>query len=150
MAVAIAVDDSDNVYVTGESFSSYGTIKYSSNGDLAWIQMYYGPGHGNNRASALVLDDAGNIYVTGRSYGEGTYFDYATIKYTQFLCGDANKDGMVDVGDVVYLMNYLFQNGPAPVPILKAGDAAFDGVIDVGDVVYLINYLFRNGPEPGR
>jgi parallel beta-helix repeat protein len=63
------------------------------------------------------------------------------------LCGDANGDGIIDVSDVVYLTNYLYNNGPAPFP-LCSGDANGDGVVDVGDVVYLISYLFRGGPPP--
>jgi hypothetical protein len=65
-----------------------------------------------------------------------------------WIRGDVNGDGNIDVGDVVYLINYLFQNGPAPNP-LESGDANSDSVVDVGDVVYLINYLFINGPAPG-
>lgn len=61
--------------------------------------------------------------------------------------GDVNADGVIDVGDVVYLINYLFKGGLAPNPLL-AGDATCDGTVDVGDVVYLINYLFKNGPAP--
>ena len=62
--------------------------------------------------------------------------------------GDATNDGTIDVGDVVYLINYLFRNGPEPIPILFTGDANCDNLVDVGDVVYLINYLFRAGPLP--
>ena len=62
-------------------------------------------------------------------------------------CGDANSDAVVDVGDVVYIINYLFKSGPAPSPI-QAADTNCDGVVDVGDVVYLINYLFKAGPPP--
>ncbi|MGB7063090.1 MAG: S8 family serine peptidase [Candidatus Zixiibacteriota bacterium] len=61
--------------------------------------------------------------------------------------GDANGDGTIDIGDVVYLINYLYKGGPAPEP-LDAGDANSDGVIDIGDVVYLINYLYKGGPSP--
>jgi hypothetical protein len=61
--------------------------------------------------------------------------------------GDCNGDGMIDGGDVVYLINYLFQSGSAPYP-LEAGDSNCDGSVDPGDVVYLINYLFRDGPPP--
>ena len=66
----------------------------------------------------------------------------------QFLLGDANGDGTVDVGDVVYLVNYLYRYGPAPDPI-QAGDANCDGHVDVGDVVFLVNYLYRGGDPPG-
>jgi hypothetical protein len=61
--------------------------------------------------------------------------------------GDANRDGVVDIEDVVYLINYLFLGGPAPDP-LELGDASCSGVVDVTDVVYLINYLFVGGPPP--
>jgi hypothetical protein len=61
--------------------------------------------------------------------------------------GDANGDGLIDVGDAVYLINYLYMNGSAPVP-LDSGNANCDGIVDIGDVVYLINYLFKNGPPP--
>jgi hypothetical protein len=66
----------------------------------------------------------------------------------EYFKGDANGDGVIDISDVVYLINYLFIHGPAPVP-LAAGDATCDGVVDVSDVVYLINYLFVSGPPPG-
>jgi hypothetical protein len=62
--------------------------------------------------------------------------------------GDANGDGVVNVGDVVYLVSYLYRNGPAPLPE-DAGDANCDGPINVGDVVYLVSYLYRDGPSPG-
>jgi PKD repeat protein len=74
-----------------------------------------------------------------------------TIKYP-FIYGDANGDGVINVTDVVYLINYLFlvPPGPAPIPP-EAGDVNCDGVINVTDVVYLINYLFLvpPGPPPG-
>jgi hypothetical protein len=63
--------------------------------------------------------------------------------------GDSNLDGVVDIGDVVYLINYLFKCGPPPFPMISAGDCNNDGIVDIGDVVYLINYLFRGGPAPG-
>lgn len=68
---------------------------------------------------------------------------------SEFICGDCNDDGTVDVGDVVYLVNYLYKNGSAPDPV-EAGDANGDETVDVGDVVYLINYLYKAGPTPGQ
>jgi len=61
--------------------------------------------------------------------------------------GDANGDGVINSADVVYLINYLFKNGPAPDP-LWIGDVNCDEVINSADVVYLINYLFKGGPPP--
>jgi hypothetical protein len=65
----------------------------------------------------------------------------------QFVCGDANGDGEPNVGDAVFMINYVFNGGPAPDPS-EAGDANCDGDSNVGDAVYLINYVFNGGPEP--
>lgn len=65
----------------------------------------------------------------------------------QFVCGDANGDASVNVGDAVHLIAYVFKGGPAPDP-LDAGDANYDGQVNVGDAVYLIAYVFKGGPAP--
>jgi hypothetical protein len=86
-ARGIAIDDSGNVYVTGESPGlgtdrDYATIKYSPSGQEEWVARYNGPGNGIDAAYALAVDGSGNVYVTGASVGT-TFpdFDYATIKY---------------------------------------------------------------------
>jgi hypothetical protein len=63
------------------------------------------------------------------------------------VCGDANGDANVNVGDAVFLINYVFKSGPAPVPRC-AGNANGDANVNVGDAVYLINYVFKGGPAP--
>jgi hypothetical protein len=64
-----------------------------------------------------------------------------------YLCGDCNGDGVLDIGDVVCEINYLFRGGLPPQPY-EVGDVNCDGITDIADVVYLINYLFKGGPAP--
>lgn len=64
-----------------------------------------------------------------------------------YVCGDANYDEQVNLGDAVYLVSFIFRFGPPPVP-MGAGNANCDQSLNVGDAVYLINYVFKDGPEP--
>lgn len=61
--------------------------------------------------------------------------------------GDVTGDGAIDIGDGVFLLNYLYKNGSPPNP-LDAGDVNCDGLVDLGDVVYLVNYLYKGGDPP--
>lgn len=63
------------------------------------------------------------------------------------VCGDTNGDEAVNVGDPVYLINYIFKNGPAPVD-MNCADVNGDQSVNVGDAVYLINYIFKSGAWP--
>jgi hypothetical protein len=63
------------------------------------------------------------------------------------LCGDVNGDGIVNVADVIFLVNYLYRGGDPPDPS-EVGDVNCDGVVDIGDVVYLVSYLYKGGPPP--
>jgi hypothetical protein len=61
--------------------------------------------------------------------------------------GDANADSIIDLGDIVYLITYLYRSGSPPC-IPETGDANGDCEVELGDVVYLIQYLYRGGSPP--
>ncbi len=84
-----------------------------------------------------------NVDITDMLGHEG----WDLVKVELFLRGDATGDGILDIGDVVFLVNYLYREDIPPFPQV-AGDANCDGVVDLGDVVYMLNYLFRGGPPP--
>ena len=50
--------------------------------------------------------------------------------------GDANKDGVIDISDVVAVLNIYLGN---TVAATRMADANNDGSIDIADVVYIIN-----------
>ncbi len=122
----IAVDDSGNIYVSGESFGvgsnfDYATVKYDSAGNQKWVATYNGPGNHEDRPFAMNIDKLGNVYTTGRSLGSGTDYDYATVKYSstgieswdaRYNGPDDEQDGAraidVDGSGNVYVTGYSF------------------------------------------
>jgi len=60
--------------------------------------------------------------------------------------GDVDCSGEINIGDMVYLVDFMFNSGPAPDPY--GGDVDGDGDIDVADLVYLVDYFFNSGPPP--
>jgi hypothetical protein len=65
----------------------------------------------------------------------------------KLICGNPNGDNDVNVGDAVFMINYVFREGTAPDP-WQLGDANCDGELNVGDIVFLIAAIFRDGPQP--
>jgi len=63
-----------------------------------------------------------------------------------WLCGDVNTDGIVNILDITFLIDYLY-NGPPAEPF-DAADVNDDGAVNILDVTYLINYLYKGGPAP--
>jgi len=86
-AVAVSLDPTGNIYVTGTSFAGkdplgeqdYLTIKYNTGGSQLWTARYNGPASEPDHATDLAVDNSGNVYVTG--YVRGTGLDYGTVKY---------------------------------------------------------------------
>ena len=89
--VAILVDASGNVYITGSSTGigtllDFATVKYDTEGNELWSKRYNGPANEYqfDAALAIAVDASGNVYVTGYSRSAEGDDDYATIKYDAF------------------------------------------------------------------
>jgi hypothetical protein len=89
IGLALAVDGRGNVFVTGgatlangSGLPDYATTKYSNAGVPLWTNRYNGTGNNVDYATAMVVDSSGNVVVTGYSQGNGSGYDYATIKYS--------------------------------------------------------------------
>lgn len=90
---------------------------------------------------------AGDLYANIHSNDFPAEEIRGQIEQNIFVCGDANLDKSVNVGDPVFLLNFIFKNGPSPRPII-AGDPNCDATINIGDAVYLLAHIFKNGPLP--
>lgn len=92
-------------------------------------------------------DNSTQVSVLNISSSDSVMYADLNVIWSGYVSGDANGNGRIELGDIVYLINYIFRSGPAPQP-LAAGDATCNGAVELGDVVYLISYLYRSGPTP--
>lgn len=104
-----------------------------------------------NRVATVELpspDWFGTVDITFTATDQGGLFDSDVATFSGAECGDVTGDGIVDISDVVFLLDYIFGGGPAPA-IYASGDVDCNGYIEVSDAVYLLWYIFVPGsPEP--
>ncbi len=103
-AVAVAVDDSLNVYVSGWSYGGttgidYAVVKYNSSGTQQWVSRHNGPANGTDSLTAMVLDGSSALFVTGVS--QDTVNGFATLRYNP---GN---------GDSLWAARYSSSTGPS-------------------------------------
>jgi len=64
-----------------------------------------------------------------------------------FVRGETNDDGRVNLSDAVMILGVLFSAAPAP-GCRDRLDGNDDGRLNLADAVYLLGYLFSGGPSP--
>ena len=128
---ALVVDDSDNVYVTGQGTedaiegTDIVTLMYDSAGNLQWNENWSGDGTGTDVGYGVDINDDDEIFVAGKTYrggGMGTngivvkYNNSGTVMNTAEYTGTANStDEWFDVaagqdGDV-FVAGYSTEAG---------------------------------------
>ncbi len=98
---------------------------------------------------SLVLQDTTYYWrvkafeISGDSSAYSKSFSF---RVRSFIVGDVTGDKKISPADLVYLINYLFKQGPAPTPS-ESGDVSCDTNISPADLIFLINFLFKSGPQ---
>ncbi len=89
-------------------------------------------------------------------FGGARGFDDRFRTDNEFIRGDSNDDGFVDISDPLHILGFLFGGGEIP-PCRAASDANDSARIDISDALLLLNFLFGDGfppsapyPEPDR
>ncbi len=128
---SIAVDSSDNVYVTGcewrydllQGFNIW-TRKYDPDGYEIWTSTYNSPANRHEYSCGIAADSSGNVYVTGYESADdlGQDDNILTQKY------DPN-------GYVVWTSTY---NSP-----VNSAERSFDIAVDDSGNVYITGYEYR-------
>ncbi len=89
------------------------------------------------------------IRVNDGSYPPSYFFDDFMLKVEPVQNGDADCTGDLNLLDILYLIDFLYNGGPDPVSE-KAGDCDCSRSCDLLDILCLIGHLYNGGPEPCR
>lgn len=141
-ATAIAMDYSEQLYVTGRSIGlgsglDYATLYYDgTTGSLSWSDRYTPSGSSPDDARALVVrGKCAGAWLTGASSGAA-----ATLRYTPADPCDVNCDGLVNFADINPFLE-IFNGGQGCGPC--AGDVNGDGFVDAADIPGFICCLVK-------
>ncbi|MCK4462580.1 MAG: hypothetical protein KAW46_12295, partial [candidate division Zixibacteria bacterium] len=91
---------------------------------------------------------SGQVLVSSNDPDTPSWSLPVSLTVAAWVCGDIDGSGSgPDIGDLVYLVDYMFSGGPPP-PVEAAANV--DGVngIDIADLVYLVDFMFNEGPAP--
>jgi hypothetical protein len=133
---SIAIDSSDNIYITGGTKSDLdGNInsgdndifitKYSSSGERLWTELL--GGSDTDVANSIAIDSSGDIYITG-----GT---------------DSNLDGHTNSGcHDIFIAKYSSSGDKLWTKLLEASscDYGYSIVVDSSDNIYMIGYVYTD------
>ncbi len=94
--------------------------------------------------AGLPLNTRNKIYLQCQSLGDASVFDTTSAPFRTILqYGDADFNGVINILDVSYILNFLYRGGPVPEPVLAAGDMNCNGAMNILDVSAIINHLYR-------
>ncbi|MFH2036800.1 MAG: dockerin type I repeat-containing protein [Candidatus Zixiibacteriota bacterium] len=84
--------------------------------------------------------------LSGRVESATSLVQYQCIP--DYLKGDYNNDGTTNIGDVLYLSEFIYKSGPEPFGGAGRADANCNGSIDIADVIFMIKFIFEGGTDP--
>ncbi len=111
---AMALDNSENIYLTGKSAAGYSdgkcvTLKYDSSGKMIWQTAFSIAPTSIDEGKFIAVDDSGCVYIGGSSIASNG-LDYLAIKYRQDF-GTAVPEPLITTGSNCTLV----QNYPNPL-----------------------------------
>lgn len=152
--VPLVVRDGDNLWgaMTGTSMAAP-TVA----GIIAqWLQINPNLSPGNIKTIIEKTAKKDSYTSSSPRFGPNGKIDaLAGVRYLlnmtepQFLIGDANNDGVVNISDISVIIDYLLDNDPTGVS-LPAADYNQDGIINITDVSLLTDYLLENYTVPSE
>ena len=117
------------------------TVLWVAPAEYVGTVTFYASGNATNNS----MDFFGDAYYTTSTNLSTS--DACCVGIRGNVDGDVSQ--VVDISDLVYLVDFMFTSGPAPICSVEANiDADINGNIDISDLVYLVDFMFTDGPPP--
>ncbi|OGC92092.1 MAG: hypothetical protein A2142_06025 [candidate division Zixibacteria bacterium RBG_16_48_11] len=159
-----------NVQDKAEDITPKSQKSAAPNYDLSWFSIN-GGGDSYGSSTNYQLGYSVGQPVAGQgssaSYDLGIGFWYGAYTLCTAIPGDVNGSSAITIGDIVHLVNYIFDkdrlpclgsdpgNCWTPAPFCR-GDVNQSATITIGDILHLVNYIFDKdrlpclGASPGN
>ncbi len=151
----IAIDDGTNSdYATagGAAFPVFHAAALDQTGSLKGGPYSHGAFPGRGQFGLMFVADDGDSTITvswsGRDQNNLEIVAYSfSVPTVEIVCGDADGNGSIELGDPIFLIEYIFADGQPPLT-LSNGDSNSSGVITISDAVLIVRYLMFGGAIP--
>ncbi len=70
------------------------------------------------------------------------------VRFWTWLPGDLDHSHQINIADLVFLVTYMFANGPPAEPAFVMDINGDCTAPDIADVIHLVQYMFGEGPHP--
>lgn len=72
--------------------------------------------------------------------------DVSLAQPAEFIRGDANADGQIDISDPIAVLSSLFGAPALQLPCADSADANDSGTVNIADAITLLSFLFQGSP----
>ena len=88
-----------------------------------------------------------SVRVNDSHFPKTYYFDEFSLMIDEGMECDADCSNALNLLDILYLIDYVYVDGPAPATA-RGGDCDCSQGSDLLDILYLIDHLYSGGPIP--
>ena len=111
-------------------------LKIDPNDDIHLVSL----NHQNNNFYFSISSEDTNVLIANSNYNDIETMDIIFSLSVNYITGDLNNDGAVNILDIVILVEHILS--PATVE-LEGADINYDGDVDILDIVQLVNIVLN-------